>query len=389
MRTQVLIIGGGPSGLLLSQLLSDINIDCLVLEKHTKEHVLSRIRAGVLEEGTIKLLKKAGIFKRIKDEGFSHDGIFLSLKNRGFRMDFKKLINQKVTVYGQTEVTKDLYELREKNNGKVFNSVKDVKIHEIETSSPYVTCKIVEKETKINADFIIGCDGFHGVSRNTIPKEKIKTFERVYPFAWLGILSETPPISEELIYANHKTGFALASMRNENLSRYYIQTSIDEKTTEWSDDRFWNEIKKRLPEESLENLVTGPSIEKSLAPLRSFVVEPMSYGNLFLVGDAAHIVPPTGAKGLNLAFSDVNYLVETLEEYYQEKNKTVLSKYSKRALNRVWKAIRFSWWMTTTFHKFPNQSSFDQRIQDSEIEYLENSVASQRVLAENYVGLPY
>ena len=244
MRTQVLIIGGGPSGLLLSQLLSDINIDCLVLEKHTKEHVLSRIRAGVLEEGTIKLLKKAGIFKRIKDEGFSHDGIFLSLKNRGFRMDFKKLINQKVTVYGQTEVTKDLYELREKNNGKVFNSVKDVKIHEIETSSPYVTCKIVDKETKINADFIIGCDGFHGVSRNTIPKEKIKTFERVYPFAWLGILSETPPISEELIYANHKTGFALASMRNENLSRYYIQTSIHEKTNEWSDDRFWNEIKK-------------------------------------------------------------------------------------------------------------------------------------------------
>ena len=368
MRTQVLIIGGGPSGLLLSQLLSDINIDCLVLEKHTKEHVLSRIRAGVLEEGTIKLLKKAGIFKRIKDEGFSHDGIFLSLKNRGFRMDFKKLINQKVTVYGQTEVTKDLYELREKNNGKVFNSVKDVKIH---------------------ADFIIGCDGFHGVSRNTIPKEKIKTFERVYPFAWLGILSETPPISEELIYANHKTGFALASMRNENLSRYYIQTSIDEKTTEWSDDRFWNEIKKRLPEESLENLVTGPSIEKSLAPLRSFVVEPMSYGNLFLVGDAAHIVPPTGAKGLNLAFSDVNYLVETLEEYYQEKNKTVLSKYSKRALNRVWKAIRFSWWMTVTFHKFPNQSDFDQKMQETEIEYLENSEVAQKSFAENYVGLPF
>ena len=389
MRTQVLIIGGGPSGLLLSQLLSDINIDCLVLEKHTKEHVLSRIRAGVLEEGTIKLLKKAGIFKRIKDEGFSHDGIFLSLKNRGFRMDFKKLINQKVTVYGQTEVTKDLYEVREKNNGKVFNSVKDVKIHEIETSNPYVTCKIVDKETKINADFIIGCDGFHGVSRNTIPKEKIKTFERVYPFAWLGILSETPPISEELIYANHKTGFALASMRNENLSRYYIQTSIDEKTNEWSDDRFWNEIKKRLPEESLENLVTGPSIEKSLAPLRSFVVEPMSYGNLFLVGDAAHIVPPTGAKGLNLAFSDVNYLVETLEEYYQEKNKTVLSKYSKRALNRVWKAIRFSWWMTVTFHKFPNQSDFDQKMQETEIEYLENSEVAQKSFAENYVGLPF
>ena len=226
-------------------------------------------------------------------------------------------------------------------------------------------------------------------SKIPIPKEKIKTFERIYPFAWLGILSETPPISEELIYANHKTGFALASMRNENLSRYYIQTSIEEKTTEWSDDRFWNELKKRLPEESLENLVTGPSIEKSLAPLRSFVVEPMSYGNLFLVGDAAHIVPPTGAKGLNLAFSDVNYLVETLEEYYQEKNKTVLSKYSKRALNRVWKAIRFSWWMTVTFHKFPNQSDFDQKMQETEIEYLENSEVAQKSFAENYVGLPF
>ena len=389
MRTQVLIIGGGPSGLLLSQLLSNINIDCIVLEKHTKEHVLSRIRAGVLEEGTIKLLKKAGIFKRIKDEGFSHNGIFLSLKNRGFRMDFKDLINQKVTVYGQTEVTKDLYEVREKNNGKVFNSVKEVKIYEIETNSPFVTCKIIDKEIKIHADFIIGCDGFHGVSRNTIPKDKIQTFERVYPFAWLGILSETPPVSEELIYANHKTGFALASMRNKNLSRYYIQTSIDEKTSAWSDDRFWSEIKKRLPEESLENLVTGPSIEKSLAPLRSFVVEPMSYGNLFLVGDAAHIVPPTGAKGLNLAFSDVYYLVETLEEYYLEKNKMVLSKYSIRALNRVWKAIRFSWWMTVTFHKFPNQSDFDQKMQETEIEYLENSKFAQKSFAENYVGLPF
>ena len=389
MRTQVLIIGGGPSGLLLSQLLHDSNIDCIVLEKHTKQHVLERIRAGVLEEGTIKLLKKAGIFKRIKEEGFIHDGIFLSLKNRGFRIDFKSLINKKVTVYGQTEVTKDLYEVRERNNGKVFNSVKDVKLYQFYEDKPYVTCEIDGEQKNIKCDFIVGCDGFHGVSRKSIPKNRIKVFERTYPFGWLGILSETPPVSKELIYANHETGFALASMRNDNLSRYYIQIPINEKIEQWGDDRFWLELKKRLPNESVKQLVTGPSIEKSLAPLRSFVVEPMHFGNLFLVGDAAHIVPPTGAKGLNLAFSDVYYLFETLNEFYQVKDRKVLSKYSQRALKRVWKAIRFSWWMTVTFHKFPNQSNFDQKMQESEIEYLENSIIAQKMLAENYVGLPY
>ena len=389
MRTQVLIIGGGPSGLLLSQLLHDSNIDCIVLEKHTKQHVLERIRAGVLEEGTIKLLSKAGVFNRIKNEGFIHDGIFLSSKNRGFRIDFKTLINKKVTVYGQTEVTKDLYEIRERKNGKVFNSVKNVKPHQFEKDTPFVTCIINGENKTIHCDFIVGCDGFHGISRKSIPKNKIKIFERIYPFGWLGILSETPPVSKELIYANHETGFALASMRNDNLSRYYIQTPINEKIEEWSDDRFWIELKNRLPDESINHLVTGPSIEKSIAPLRSFVVEPMSFGNLFLVGDAAHIVPPTGAKGLNLAFSDVHYLYETLNEFYQEKNRKVLFKYSERALNRVWKAIRFSWWMTVTFHKFPNQSNFDQKMQESEIEYLENSIIAQKSLAENYVGLPY
>ena len=389
MRTQVLIIGGGPSGLLLSQLLHDSNIDCIVLEKHTKQHVLERIRAGVLEEGTIKLLSKAGVLNRIKNEGFIHDGIFLSSKNRGFRIDFKTLINKKVTVYGQTEVTKDLYEIRERKNGKVFNSVKNVKPHQFEKDTPFVTCMINGENKTIHCDFIVGCDGFHGISRKSIPKNKIKIFERIYPFGWLGILSETPPVSKELIYANHETGFALASMRNDNLSRYYIQTPINEKIEEWSDNRFWIELKNRLPDESSDHLVTGPSIEKSIAPLRSFVVEPMSFGNLFLVGDAAHIVPPTGAKGLNLAFSDVHYLFETLKEFYIEKNKKVLSKYSERALNRVWKAIRFSWWMTVTFHKFPNQSDFDQKMQESEIEYLKNSIIAQKSLAENYVGLPY
>ncbi len=261
--------------------------------------------------------------------------------------------------------------------------------YQFNEDKPFVTCKIDGKYKTIKCDFIIGCDGFHGVSRKSIPKNKIKIFERIYPFGWLGILSETPPVSKELIYANHETGFALASMRNDNLSRYYIQTPINEKIEEWSDDRFWIELKNRLPDESINHLVTGPSIEKSIAPLRSFVVEPMSFGNLFLVGDAAHIVPPTGAKGLNLAFSDVHYLYETLNEFYQEKNRKVLFKYSERALNRVWKAIRFSWWMTVTFHKFPNQSNFDQKMQESEIEYLENSIIAQKSLAENYVGLPY
>ena len=389
MITQIVIIGGGPSGLLLSQLLSNVNIDCIVLEKHSKEHVLSRIRAGVLEEGTISLLKQAGISKRVNTEGFVHDGIYLSSKNRGFRIDFKHLIDKKVTVYGQTELTKDLYSIRKRNNGKVFNSVEDVNPHNFLNGKPLVTCKINGLERKIHADFIVGCDGFHGISRQRIPKEKIKIFERTYPFGWLGILSKTPPVSNELIYANHETGFALASMRNENLSRYYIQSSIDEKISEWDDYRFWNELKKRLPEDAVDKLITGPSIEKSIAPLRSFVVEPMSFGKLFLVGDAAHIVPPTGAKGLNLAFSDVHYLYETLMEYYLEKNEKILLKYSEKALKRVWKAIRFSWWMTVTFHKFPNQSSFDQKMQESEIEYLQNSKIAQKSLAENYVGLPF
>ena len=389
MRTKVVIIGGGPSGLLLSRLLSLENIDNVVLEKQSREHVQGRIRDGVLENGTIEMLRLAGVSKRLDNEGFKHNGIELSFKNHGFRIDLKKLTDKHVTVYGQTEVTKDLYEIIEKENGNIINCAEDVLPQKIGEINSFVTFKKNGIENKIMCDFIIGCDGYHGISRKIIPKNLINIFERVYPFGWLGILSETPPVKEELIYANHGNGFALASMRNNNLSRYYIQTSLDDRLEDWDDKKFWEELKRRLPIEASESIITGPSIEKSIAPLRSFVCEPMNWNNLFLVGDAAHIVPPTGAKGLNLAVSDVYYLFNGLKKHYLFNDDKDLKNYSTKALSRVWKAIRFSWWMTTTFHKFPEQTSFDQRIQDSELEYLENSIASQKVLAENYVGLPF
>ena len=308
MRTKVVIIGGGPSGLLLSRLLSLENIDNVVLEKQSREHVQGRIRAGVLENGTIEMLRLAGVSKRLDNEGFKHNGIELSFKNHGFRIDLKKLTDKHVTVYGQTEVTKDLYEIIEKENGNIINCAEDVLPQKIGEINSFVTFKKNGIENKIMCDFIVGCDGYHGISRKVIPENLINIFERVYPFGWLGILSETPPVKEELIYANHGNGFALASMRNNNLSRYYIQTSLDDRVECWDDKRFWEELKRRLPIEASESIITGPSIEKSIAPLRSFVCEPMNWNNLFLVGDAAHIVPPTGAKGLNLAVSDVYYL---------------------------------------------------------------------------------
>ncbi len=389
MRTQVVIIGGGPSGLLLFQLLCLAEIDCIVLEKHTIKHVLSRIRAGVLEQGSVDLLKKAKANQRLKKEGFTHEGILLSAKNYSFRIDFKSLVNKVVTVYGQTEVTRDLYGLTKKNNGKLFNSAKNVIPYNFNSDKPFVSFYHDGLEKKINCDFIIGCDGFHGVTRKTIPKNQIKISERVYPFGWLGVLSKTPPVNNELIYANHETGFALASMRNKNLSRYYLQTSINDNVKNWTDKRFWNELKKKLPNDAAQSLVIGPSVEKSIAPLRSFVSEPMKFGSLFLVGDAAHIVPPTGAKGLNLAFSDVYYLYQALKKYFHNDDKNAVNYYSDFALRRVWKTTRFSWWMTSTLHRFPDQSSFDQQIQEAEIEYLEGSLSAQKALAENYVGLPF
>jgi p-hydroxybenzoate 3-monooxygenase len=376
MRTKVVIIGGGPSGLLLSRLLSLDGIDNIVLEKQSKSHVIGRIRAGVLESGTTKMLKKAGVSHRLNKEGFVHDGIQLSFKNHGFRIDLKKLTNKHVTVYGQTEVTKDLYEIIEKENNNIINSVDDVLPQDLDQKNPFVTFKKDGVGNKIKCDFVAGCDGCHGITRQVIPKNLTKIYEKVYPFGWLGILSETPPVSDELIYANHGNGFALASMRNSNLSRYYIQTPISDKIENWTDKKFWEELKKRLPTHAADTMITGKSIEKSIAPLRSFVCEPMSWQKLFLVGDAAHIVPPTGAKGLNLAVSDVYYLYNGLKKHYLFNIDNDLKIYSQNALSRVWKAIRFSWWMTTTFHKFPEQTDFNQCMQNSELEYLENSFAS-------------
>jgi len=388
MRTKVCIIGGGPSGLLLSQLLHLSGIDSVVLERHSRDHVLSRIRAGVLEWGTVGMLERAQAAKRMHAEGFAHDGIELAAQNRGFRIDFKALTGRRIMVYGQTEVTRDLYAARDAADGRIVHEAQGVALHGLDSEAPYVTYVKDGRETRVDCDFVAGCDGYHGVSRASAPKALLKTFEKIYPFGWLGILSETPPVSDELIYAHHRRGFALCSMRSDRLSRYYIQVPADDQIDAWSDAAFWDELKRRLPGAAAERLKTGISIEKSIVPLRSFVAEPMRFGRLFLVGDAAHIVPPTGAKGLNLAVSDVHYLHEAIGGHYAG-DAHALDRYSPRALARVWQAIRFSWWMTTLLHRFPDQGEFDQRIQESELAYLESSKAAQTQLAENYAGLPY
>ena len=390
MKTQVAIIGGGPSGTFLALLLSKAGIDVVVLEKQSKEYVLSRIRAGVLEWNSVEMLRDAGIGNRMDEIGTVHEGTFLSSANKQFRVDFKKSVNRQVMIYGQTEVTNDLYNALIPQNVDILHGVNNVNLEDLNTSKPKVNFRNSSNlEKSIEADFVIGCDGYHGVSRKHIPKNIINEYEKVYPFGWLGILSDTPPVSHELIYANHERGFALASMRNEMLSRYYIQVPNSSKVENWSDEDFWEELKQRLPTNAADTIITGPSIEKSIAPLRSYVVEPMRWGNLFLVGDASHIVPPTGAKGLNLAFSDVNYLSKALILYYNENNPEKLDNYSDLALSRVWKAVRFSWWMTTLLHNFPNQNEFERKIQLSELDYLSKSEAAHYAFAENYVGLPY
>lgn len=390
MRTQICIIGGGPSGLLLSQLLDQQGIDCVLLEKHTREHVLSRIRAGVLEHGFVDLMREAQCGQRMDREGEIHGGIEIVNNGERKRVDLKGLTGgNSVMVYGQTELTRDLYEARERTNGTVIHLVEDVQIHDLKSATPSVTYVKDGTKTKIECDYVIGADGFHGVSRKAIPKDKIKEYERIYPFGWLGVLSETKPVSEELIYARHERGFALCSMRSQILSRYYIQVPQTDRVEDWSDDAFWTELKRRLPQEVAAKLETGPSIEKSIAPLRSFVAEPMRYGNLFLAGDAAHIVPPTGAKGLNSAASDIYYLYHAFMDHYKKGDDTGIETYSQRALARVWKAQRFSWWMTQILHRFPDNSDYENRLQDTELEYLFSSDAALKSLAENYVGLPF
>ncbi|TIW33678.1 MAG: 4-hydroxybenzoate 3-monooxygenase [Mesorhizobium sp.] len=390
MRTQVVIIGSGPSGLLLGQLLATIGVETVILERSSREHVLGRVRAGVLEQGTVDLLGEAGAADRLHAEGLPHSGISLAFDGRLHRIDLTALTGGKhVTVYGQTEVTHDLMDKRETARLVTVYEAANVAPHDFDGAAPFVTHDKDGVGHRIDCDFIAGCDGYHGVSRRSVPEGALKTFERTYPFGWLGVLAEVPPADHELVYANHERGFALCSMRSPHRSRYYVQCPADERVEAWSDDRFWDELRRRLPPKTAAAVTTGPSFEKSIAPLRSFVAEPMRFGKLFLVGDAAHIVPPTGAKGLNLAASDVRYLFAGLREFYSERSQAGLDAYSAKALARVWKAVRFSWWMTTILHRFPETGEFGQRIQEAELDYLVHSKAASTALAENYVGLPY
>jgi p-hydroxybenzoate 3-monooxygenase len=388
-RTRVIVIGGGPAGLLLARTLQLAGIESVILERQTREYVLARIRAGVLEWGSVELLREAGVGDRMDHEGFVHAGVGLSFSGRHLRVDFQERTGKSVMVYGQTEVTKDLYAALDDAALPIVHEAVDVMPHDVTTDAPHVTFMHDGADHRIDCDYIAGCDGFHGVSRSVFPSELLHEYERVYPFGWLGILSETPPVDDELIYAHHERGFALCSMRHSMLSRYYVQCPLDDSVDDWSDDRFWDELSARLPAEAASRLVTGPSIEKSIAPLRSFIAEPLSYGRLFIAGDAAHIVPPTGAKGLNLAFSDVHYLFEGLEAALTGGSTTGLDTYSDRALRRVWQAVRFSWWMTTLMHRFPDTGEFDRAIQEAELDYLSTSEAAQRSFAEQYTGLPF
>ncbi len=389
MRTQVAIIGGGPSGLLLSQLLHQRGIDSVVLERKTRDYVLGRIRAGILETGLVALMREAGAAGRLDRECFIHDGTRIASGEEMFGINFTELTGTPVVVYGQTELTRDLYDVREAAGGTIVFNAEDVQIDGADTATPCVTYRVNGKAERLDCDFVAGCDGFHGVSRQTIPLDIRREYEKTYPFGWLGILSETPPVHHELIYSSSDRGFALCSMRHAKLSRYYIQCALSDHVQDWTDQAFWDELRRRLPAEVAEAVVTGPSIEKSIAPLRSFVTEPMQWGRLFLCGDAAHIVPPTGAKGLNTAASDVNYLYRGLVQFYHDGDRAGLDGYSQKALARIWQAERFSWSMTNLLHRFPHQNEFDLRMQRAELALLRDNAAAQRVLAESYVGLPY
>jgi p-hydroxybenzoate 3-monooxygenase len=389
MRVQVAIVGAGPAGLLLGALLHKAGVDAAIVEQRSADYVLARIRAGVLEQTTVELLDAAGVSERLHAEGLVHRGIELCFAARRHRIDFDALTGGKhVTVYGQTEVTRDLMHARDAAGLVTVYEAEQVTPLDFDTGTPKLRYLKDGAEQQIDCDFIAGCDGFHGVCRTSVPPAALQVFERVYPFGWLGLLAETPPVSPELIYSNHERGFALCSMRSTHRSRYYLQCAIDDQAAAWSDDAFWDELRRRLDPAAAEALVTGPSLEKSIAPLRSFVAEPLRFGRLFLAGDAAHIVPPTGAKGLNLAASDVGYLARALAAFYAG-DSSGLDLYSERCLRRIWKAERFSWWFTSLMHRFPETGAFGQRMQRAELEYLVNSKAASTVLAENYVGLPF
>jgi len=387
-RTQIGIIGSGPAGLLLARLLQLQGIESVLLERQSRAHVASRIRAGVLEEGTVEMLRVAKVSERMVREGLPHEGLSLAFAGRRERIDLAHLTGSSVTVYGQTEVTHDLISAIQRDGGNLWYEMPALAVEDYGDGSPRIIYEQNGHRHELICDFVAGCDGFHGVARQSAGMDKLTTFERIYPFGWLGILADTPPVDKELIYANHERGFALCSMRSPTRSRYYIQCALDDSIDNWSDDAFWAELRRRLPPERAENLVTGPRLEMSIAPLRSFVAEPMRVGNLFLAGDAAHIVPPTGAKGLNLAVSDIYYLSRAFLAHYKEGRNDLLDRYSETALRRVWKAIRFSWWFTTLLHKF-DDDPLAQRLQVAELEYLTASVAGRTMVAENYVGLPF
>ena len=383
------IIGGGPAGLLLGQLLHCYGIDNVIFERKDRDYILGRIRAGVLEQGTVGLLDEVGVSARLHHDGLVHHGIELAFGGARHRIDMTRATGKTVTVYGQTEVTRDLMDARLAAGLTTVYDADNVSLHDFDSERPRIRYEKDGTTHEVVCDFIAGCDGFHGVSRQSVKPDALTTFERVYPFGWLGLLSETPPVSPELIYTNHERGFALCSMRSLHRSRYYLQCALDDDVNNWPDEKFWDELKRRLDPQAAATLITGPSIEKSIAPLRSFVAEPMRFGRLFLAGDAAHIVPPTGAKGLNLAASDVHYLSVALREFYAEKSAAGIDDYSRRALARVWKAERFSWWMTSMMHRFPGTDEFSSRIQRAELAYLIDSDAAKTSLSENYVGLPY